>query len=128
MNRNELQSRLIAFSNNVMHLCREAKFDALNIHLAKQVVRSSSSCALNYAEAQSAESRADFAHKISIVLKELRESYVTLQLIESSVSSARSEKMSALLKENDELIAIFQSSVRTVLGKGTRSEDLGSRI
>jgi four helix bundle protein len=118
MNRKELEKRLIDFSNNVMHLCREARFDDLTMHLAKQVVRSSSSCALNYAEAQSAESRADFAHKISIVLKELRETYVTLQLIESSVTSSKGEKMSALLRENDELIAIFQSSVRTVLGKG----------
>jgi len=100
----------------------------VRIHLAKQVVRSSSSCALNYAEAQSAESRADFAHKISIVLIELRETYVTLQLIESKVKSTNGEKMSALLKENDKLIAIFQSSVRTVLGKGTKNLDLGSRI
>jgi four helix bundle protein len=117
MNRKELEKRLIDFSKNVMHLCREAKFDVLNIHLAKQVVRSSSSCALNYAEAQSAESRADFAHKISIVLKELRETYVTLKLIESSVRSSNGEKMKLLLQENNELIAIFQSSVRTVLGK-----------
>lgn len=117
MDRKELEKRLIDFSNNVLDLCREAKFDELTMHLSKQVVRSGSSCALNYAEAQSAESRADFAHKISIVLKELRETYVTLQLIESSVESAKGEKMTALLKENDELIAIFQSSVRTVLGK-----------
>lgn len=119
MDRNELQNRLISFSNNVMMICREAKFDALNMHLAKQVVRSSSSSALNYAEAQSAESRADFAHKISIVLKELRESYVTLQLIESSVASVKVEKLRLLLQENYELIAIFQSSVKTVLRMGS---------
>ena len=117
MNRKELEKRLIDFSNNVMHLCREARFDDLTMHLAKQVVRSCSSCALNYAEAQSAESRADFAHKISIVLKELRETYVTLQLIESSVKSANGEMMDRLLKENIKLIAIFQRSVRTILGK-----------
>jgi four helix bundle protein len=120
MKRQELENRLIDFSNNVLIVCREAKFDALTIHLARQVVRSSSSCALNYAEAQSAESRADFAHKISIVLKELRESYVTLQLIERSVQLANNEKMSQLIRENDELISIFQSSVKTVLGKGSR--------
>jgi four helix bundle protein len=117
MDRKELEDRLIAFSNNVLLVCREARFDALTLHLARQVVRSSSSCALNYAEAQSAESRADFAHKISIVLKELRETHVTLTLIQSSVASANKEKMTMLLGENKELIAIFQRSVKTVLGK-----------
>ena len=117
MDRKILEKRLMDFSNNVMIVCREAKFDVFNLHLAKQVVRSSSSSALKYAEAQSAESRADFAHKISIVLKELRECYVTLQLIERSVISVNNEKMKSLLKENKELIAIFQQSVRTVLGR-----------
>jgi four helix bundle protein len=117
MNRKELENRLIGFSNNVMLVCREARFDELTMHLAKQVVRSSSSCALNYAEAQSAESRADFAHKLSIVLKELRETYVTLQLIQNSVKSSKGERMDHLLLENIELIAIFQRSVKTILGK-----------
>ena len=117
MDRKELENRLIDFSNNVLLVCREARFDALTLHLARQVVRSGSSCALNYAEAQSAESRADFAHKISIVLKELRETRVTLMLIQSSVASVNKEKMTMLLGENNELIAIFQRSVKTVLGK-----------
>jgi four helix bundle protein len=117
MDREELEKRLIAFSNNLLLLCRELRFDTLTLHLARQVVRSSSSCALNYAEAQSAESRADFAHKISIVLKELRETHVTLTLIQNSVATANEEKMKMLLGENKELIAIFQRSVKTVLGK-----------
>ena len=48
MDRKILEKRLIDFSNNVMHFCLEAKFDKLSIHLAKQIVWSSSSCALKY--------------------------------------------------------------------------------
>ena len=114
MNRKILEKRLLDFSVDVMKICRETRFDALNIHLARQLVRSSSSSALNYAEAQSAESRADFTHKLSIVLKELRESYVTLQLIESAAQPACGNKFKDLCEENNELIAIFQRSIKTL--------------
>jgi hypothetical protein len=39
MDRKELEDRLIAFSNNVLLVCREARFDLLTLHLARQVVR-----------------------------------------------------------------------------------------
>ncbi|MBL7104607.1 MAG: four helix bundle protein, partial [Bacteroidales bacterium] len=46
------------------------------IHIAGQLIRSGSSPALNYGEAQSAESRKDFVHKLKIILKELKESRI----------------------------------------------------
>ncbi len=49
--------------------------------LAGQLVKSGTSPALNYGEAQSSESRKDFIHKIKIVLKELRETFVCLRII-----------------------------------------------
>ncbi len=53
-------------------------------HLAGQIVRSGTSVALNYGEAQSGESRKDFIHKMKIVLKELRETFVCLKIIHKS--------------------------------------------
>ncbi len=50
-------------------------------HIGVLIIRSGSSPALNYGEAQSAESRNDFVHKFKIILKELRETNVALEII-----------------------------------------------
>jgi four helix bundle protein len=63
---------------------------------------------LNYGEAQGGESRRDFIHKIKIVLKELRETFVCLKIIERS-----KELIERAIKENDELVAIFVKSAET---------------
>jgi len=59
MDRMELEKRLISFSSSIIAFCKDCCFDDLTYHLAKQIVRSGSSAALNYGEAQSAESLAD---------------------------------------------------------------------
>lgn len=82
-------------------------------HLSGQLVRSGTSPALNYGEAQSAESRKDFIHKIKVVLKEVRESFVCLKIIYKARLFKTKIKIEAALKENDELISIFVKSVET---------------
>jgi four helix bundle protein len=69
---------------------------------------------LNYGESQSAESRADFSHKLSIVLKELRETHITLILLLQQVKCNDGEKLLDLIKESNELISIFQKSISTL--------------
>jgi len=114
MDRKLLEERLIDFSIHIIDLCQCCDFNEYTQHLSKQIVRSSSSSALNYGEAQSAESRADFAHKISIVLKELRETYINLIIINKSGICKQKEKIDFLLKESDELVSIFQKTVNTL--------------
>ena len=82
-------------------------------HLSGQLLRSGTSPALNYGEAQSGESGSDFVHKIKLVLKELRESLVCLKIIYQSKSYSSEELIKVLLKEADELVAIFVASVKT---------------
>ncbi len=82
-------------------------------HLTGQLVRSGTSPALNYAEAQSGESNNDFIHKMKIVLKELREPLVCLKIIYQAKLYSSEELTKALLKETDELVAIFVTSVKT---------------
>lgn len=82
-------------------------------HLSGQLVRSGTSPALNYGEAQSAESRKDFIHKFKIVLKELRETFVCLRIIKRARLYNSLEKIEATLTENNELIAIFVKSTNT---------------
>jgi len=82
-------------------------------HLSSQLIRSGTSAALNYGEAQSGESRKDFIHKIKVVLKELRETFVCLKVIHRAKLYKSENLLKSALKENDQLISIFVKSVET---------------
>ena len=82
-------------------------------HLSGQLVRSGTSVSLNYGEAQSAESRKDFIHKMKVILKELRETYVCLKIIHRSKLYKTEKKIIEAKSENNELISIFVKSLET---------------
>jgi len=105
-----LLDRMVAFGTHASVLARGVRSEVGGDHIAKQLVRSATSAAANYAEACDAESRADFVHKLRIALKELRETSVWLRMIHGLNPSAERE---ALIKESHELIAIFVASART---------------
>ena len=117
MNRKyDLEERLINFASDAIDVSEGLPDSFAGKHIAQQLVRSSTSPALNYGEAQAAESRNDFIHKMKVCLKELRETYNFLRLIQKK-SWYQEEKLSMHQKENNELIAIFVSSVKTALKK-----------
>ena len=113
MNKSELEDRLISFSVLIIELVNEMPNSKAGNHLSGQIVRSGTSVSLNYGEAQSGESKKDFIHKIKVVLKELRETYICLKIIYRTKLYQSEEKMQAALKENNELISIFVKSVET---------------
>lgn len=65
-----------------------------------------------YGEAQAAESKADFIHKMKVVLKEIRESRVNLRIIIEKPVAVH-EKIQITLKEANELLAIFLKNIET---------------
>ena len=67
----DLEDRLIAFAVQIIQTTQLLPKTTAGIHIADQLVRCGTSPAANYGEAQSAESRSDFIHKIKICLKEL---------------------------------------------------------
>jgi four helix bundle protein len=77
----DLEDRLIDFAINCSDIVEELPLSKLANHIGGQLIRSSSSSALNYGEAQSSESSNDFVHKLKVVLKELRESRVCLKIV-----------------------------------------------
>lgn len=113
MSRNDLEDRLIRFAIRVVKFAEQLPNSIVGIRLKDQIIRAATSAPLNYGEAQSAESRRDFVHKSKIVLKELRESNVALKMIEGLKLSKDQVETSELLKEANELIAIFVTSVQT---------------
>ena len=109
----DLEERLIAFAGNIISLTEMLPNTRTGAHIAGQLVRSGTSPAPNYGEAQSAESRRDFIHKIKIVLKELRESSVWLKIIQRNGFATNDQMVSSALAECDELIRIFSKSTVT---------------
>ncbi len=113
MNKKELEKRLIEFSSAVLNEIQKLEGEKTVNHLVGQIIRSSTSVALNYGEAQSAESKKDFIHKVSIVMKELRETQINLAIMSNLDSCKDNETLHHLIKENDELIAIFHRTIQT---------------
>lgn len=113
MNKQELENRLIDFAASIIILTFKFEKNYAGNHLLGQITRSSTSPALNYGEAQSAESKKDFIHKMGICLKELRETFVCLKIIEKANLSPDLENLKRAKTEVNELISIFVSSIKT---------------
>jgi four helix bundle protein len=111
--KNTLEERVISFAGEVALLSENLSKKPSGVVISNQIVRSSIAVALNYAEALSAQSRKDFIHKLSIGLKELRETHIALKLVQDMKLNHRNAKLSDLIKENDELISIFVASINT---------------
>jgi four helix bundle protein len=109
----DLQDRLIDFAVRVMNVVESLPTTRTGNHVAGQLLRSGTSPAPNYGEAQSAESRKDFLHKMKIALKELRETHVWLLTIQRKPLIEPADKLEPIIKECNELISIFVASVRT---------------
>jgi len=107
----DLEERLIAFTVRVIGVVEALPGSRAGSHVAGQLVRCGSSPAPNYAEAQGAESRSDFVHKMKLCLKELRETRVWLLVIRGKRLIEPIEKLDPLITECNELIAIFASSI-----------------
>lgn len=109
----DLEERLIDFAVRILELVETLPKLNTAKHMGGQLMRSGTSPALNYGEAQGAESREDFVHKMKICLKELRESYNNLRIIKKKNWFAE-KRLDPLIRENNELVSIFVTSLKTV--------------
>ena len=78
-----LSDRLLNFGAEIIVLTVKLNKTSIGRHFGNQLMRAATSCGANYEEARAAESRADFVHKMQVVLKELRESIYWLKLIKN---------------------------------------------
>jgi len=108
----DLEDRLIDFSVRVIAVVESMPDSRAGKHIASQLERSGTSPAPNYGEAQSAESRKDFIHKMKIALKELRETMIWLKIIERK-PLCPPERLGPIITECNELISIFVTSIKT---------------
>ncbi len=106
MGENDLQDRLFRFAIDVIKMLRTLKGGADLKVISNQLIKAATSSGANYEEAQAAVSRTDFGYKISISLKEMRESNYWLRLL------------GELYKQNSEIIRLIKESIelKNILG------------
>ena len=107
---NSVEDRLIDFAVRVIKLADALPTTPSGKHIARQLLRSGTSPAPNYAEARGAESNADFIHKLRIALKELNESCVWLRMV-CRANLMRAERIEGLVDENQQLCRIINASI-----------------
>ncbi|MEZ5002103.1 MAG: four helix bundle protein [Chitinophagales bacterium] len=112
----DLEDRLVKFGGEIIFFIRTVKKDYEGQYLCEQIIRSASSAALNFGEAQAAESPRDFRHKCKIAVKELKESRVNLKLMQY-IEYGSIELRIKLLDECEQLIAIVSTIIKNSKSK-----------
>jgi len=118
----DLEDRLVSFSLMIIEIVELLPNTRVGNHIAGQLIRCGTAPAFNYGEAQSAESKNDFVHKMKICLKELRETLICLKIIYNKPLIEPTEKVNAAILETDELISIFVTSINTANRKKLNEE------
>jgi four helix bundle protein len=109
----DLEERLLEFASAVIDLSEKLPNSRAGNHIAGQILRSGTSPYPNHGEAESAQSRDDFIHKLKVCLKELRETRRWARLIQHKHWTQNDSTLLFVLSESDELIRIFMSSIKT---------------
>ena len=105
----DIRSRTFAFSVKIIELYKNIKFEQKEYTLGQQVLRSGTSIGANVEEATAAQSKNDFIAKMSIALKESRETNYWLRLL----SKTGYYDGEALTKESEEIMNILGAIIRT---------------
>jgi four helix bundle protein len=119
MKPDDLSERLLDFAARIGNVVDALPDTRLGRHIASQIVRSGTSAGPNYEEGRAGESRADFIHKLSICLKELRESRFWLRLTIKS-NLVPKLKMANILDECEQLMKIIGKSITTAKRKSPK--------
>ncbi len=115
----DLEDRLVDFACMCLEVCELLPNSRAGQNLEYQLSKSGTAPALIYGEAQAAESRADFLHKMKMVLKEIRESRVNLKIIKRKPVIV-DEKIEIAFNEAGQLMAIFLKSIETAKANDER--------
>ena len=109
----DLEDRLLDYSAEIIRVTERLPSTRAGNHVAGQLLSSGTSPFPHHGEAQSAESRRDFIHKMKVCLKELREAKRWLRLIHRVPLLKPASRVDRLLDETEELVKIFDASIRT---------------
>lgn len=117
----DLEERTAQFGESVIELSKLVHLTTITEPIVRQLIKSATSVGANYCEADCAESRRDFEHKIGICKKEAKESKHHLRMLVTAVPNLREEIMPRL-KEANELNLIFASIVKKSRENSTKDK------
>ena len=107
----DLEERTSKFGENIIDFCKKIPKTVITTPLISQLIRSGTSVGANYMEADCAESRKDFEHKLGICKKEAKETKHWLRMI-AGASIEQADVAKPLWKESNELQLIFISIIK----------------
>jgi four helix bundle protein len=109
----DLEERLIEFTCNMIDVVEALPNSRAGNYIAGQLIQFCHSPAFNYAEVQAAESANDFIHKMSVVLKEIKECRTALRIIYRREMLIEKTVLTKMINEAEELSAIVGKSIST---------------
>lgn len=112
----DLEERTARFGENIILFAKTLDKNLINNSLISQIVRSGTSVGANYMEADGAESKKDFNHKISLCKKEAKETKHWLRMI-AITDQDKADNCRKLWKEAHELVLIFSSILKPKTAK-----------
>lgn len=118
----DLEERTAAFGESVIRFSKTIRETAVTRPLLNQLVRAATSVGANYCEANDAESKSDFRHKIGICRKESRETGHWLRMLTAALPESAPETRK-LWQEARELNLIFGAIIRSSTGRKAPAED-----
>ena len=113
MTSKNIQSKAFDFAVRIVKLCKILKDERKEFILSNQLMRSGTSIGANLAEAQNAQSRADFLSKVNIALKEATETVYWLRLLEATEYITKVE-FDSIMADCIEIEKILVASVKTM--------------
>lgn len=111
-NQFDLAERTAVYGEQIIVFCQNLEKDSVNRALIYQVVKSGTSIGANYTEADCAESRKDFRHKIALSRKEARETMYWMRMIKKA-NPELEDRCNELYNEAEEFVKIFSKSIST---------------
>ncbi|MBI5842501.1 MAG: four helix bundle protein [Chloroflexi bacterium] len=116
MDQEQMKKRTKEFAKRVINLCRQLPNTREARLIGDQLFRSGTSVGANCRAACRGRSKADFVSKLGIVLEEADESLYWLEIL-AETQIVKADLLEPLMKEADELVAIFVTSLNTAKGK-----------
>ena len=112
----ELGERILEYAARIIRVVESLPKTLTGRRLGDQLLRSGTSVGANFEEAQAAESKDDFVHKLQVALKELRESKYWLRLL-AKAGTLPQQRLAPLVDESNQLVAMLSKAVAKVKGK-----------
>ena len=109
----DLEDRMVDFTCRMIDVVEALPNTRAGTYIAGQLIKSCHSPTFNYGEAQAAESRNDFLHKMGVILKELKECRTALKVIRKKGMITPITKLAPIYNETEELVAIIAKSLST---------------